>query len=112
MAGGCRALAVGMGARAGQLAAVGDQVLLADRLVREPALENLPRPGGIAGLSRETGTRGVRGHPVPRHRPPGVVLGRRLREPDVAGVPGELSRLERPDDRVAVADLAAGGVDQ
>ena len=36
---------------------------------------------------------------------------RGLWEPDVAGVPGKLAALERPRDRVAVADLAARGVD-
>src|SRR5262249_24963465 len=91
MSGGRRSLAVGMRAGAGQLAAMGDQVLLADRLVLEPALEDLARTRRVAGRGREAGTRRVRGHAVPRHRPPGVVLRRGLGEPDVAGVPGELS---------------------
>src|SRR6476619_2928776 len=76
------ALAVGMGARSGQRAAVDDQVLLADRPPVEPALEDLPRPGRVAGLGREAGSRGVGGHAVVGHRPPGVIAGGRLGEPD------------------------------
>ena len=52
----------------------------------------------------------MRRHPVVRHRPPRMVLRRRLREPDIPGVTGELSAFERPHDRVAIADLAARGV--
>ena len=52
----------------------------------------------------------MRRHAVMRHRPPGVVIGRRLGEPDIAGVPGELAALQRTHDGVAIADLPAGGV--
>lgn len=45
------------------------------------------------------------------HGPPRVVFRRGLREPDVAGVTGELPALQGPDDRVAVANLATRGVD-
>jgi len=48
---------------------------------------------------------------VVRHRAPRVVLGRRLREPDVAGVAGQLAAAQRRRDGLAVADLAARGVD-
>ena len=41
-----------------------------------------------------------------------MVLRRRLREPDVARVAGQLTALARLGDGVAVADLAAGGVDE
>src|SRR5215204_6954387 len=41
--------AVGVGAGAGQLAAVDDQVLVRDRAVVEPALEDLAGAGGVAG---------------------------------------------------------------
>src|SRR5215210_965253 len=62
--------AVGVGAGSGELAAVDDQVLLADRAAVEPALEDLAHPGGVAGLRREARARGVGRHPVVRHRPP------------------------------------------
>ena len=39
-----------------------------------------------------------------------MILGRRLREPDVTCVPGELAALARRRDRVAIADLPAGRV--
>src|SRR5262245_48076036 len=101
-----------MSPRSGELAALDDQVLLANRLPLEVALEDLSRPRGVAGLRREARSRGMWGHAVPGHRPPGVVLRRRLGEPDVACVAGELPRLQRTHDRVPVADLGARGVDQ
>src|SRR5215207_2645337 len=66
--------AVGVGAGAGQLAAVDDQVLVRDRAVVEPALEDLAGAGGVAGLGRQAGARGVRGHTVVGHGPPGMIL--------------------------------------
>jgi hypothetical protein len=54
----------------------------------------------------------MRGHAVVRHRPPRVVGRCQLREPHIAGVPGELPALQRVDDGVTVDDLAAGSVDQ
>src|SRR5918998_4239870 len=104
--------AVGVGAGAGQLAAVDDQVLVRDRAVVEPALQDLAGAGGVAGLGRQAGARGVWGHTVVGHGPPGMILRSGLGVPDIAGVAGELARLERPHDRVAVADLAARGVDE
>ncbi len=47
------ALAVGVRAGAGELAAVDDQVLLADRPAVEPALEDLARAGRVARLRGE-----------------------------------------------------------
>src|SRR5438128_6971842 len=47
-----------------------------------------------------------------RRRPPGMVLWRRLREPDVSCVAGELPAFEPTHDCVAVADLPASSVDQ
>ena len=38
-------------------------------------------------------SRDVRRHAVMRHRAPGMILGARLREPDIAGVPGQLPAL-------------------
>ena len=43
--------AVGMRPRAGQLAAIHDQILLADRAILKPAFKDGPGPGGVAGLS-------------------------------------------------------------
>ena len=45
-----------------------------------------------------------------RHCSPGVVSRRRLRVPDIARVPGELSGLERPNDGVTVHDRPTRGV--
>src|SRR5580692_13224406 len=91
------ALAVGVGAGAGQGAALDDQVLVADRPGLEEALEDLAGAGGVAGLGRERGAGDVRGHAVVGHGPPRVVGRCRLREPDVARVARQLSRLERGD---------------
>ena len=44
------ALAVGMGACAGKRAALHNQVLVTNRATLEPALENLPDAGRVAGL--------------------------------------------------------------
>src|ERR1700683_4608468 len=63
--------------------------------------------GGGWGEQERAGWRAVVGHRAPR-----VVARRWLGEPDVAGVACELAALARRDDRVAVADLAARGVDQ
>ncbi len=43
--------AVGMRAGAGELAAIDNQIFLADWLAFEPAFQNLPRARGIARLS-------------------------------------------------------------
>jgi len=43
--------AVGMRPGAGQLAAIDDQVLLANRATLKPAFKDLPGPGCVAGLS-------------------------------------------------------------
>src|SRR5271156_65826 len=101
-----------MSAGAGKLSLVDDQIFVADRSVLEPAFKKLLRAGGVARLSRERGPRDVRRHPVMRHGPPGVIFWRGLRKPDVSGVPGELTTLRCPDDRVAIANLAARSVDQ
>ena len=45
-----------------------------------------------------------------RHGPPGMVSGRGLGEPDVAGIPGKLPAFQGSDYGVPVADLAAGRV--
>src|ERR671914_2250275 len=50
----------------------------------------------------------MRRHAMVRHRPPRVIRRWRLREPHIAGIPGELSALKRPHNRVAVTDLATG----
>ena len=40
-----------------------------------------------------------------------MISGSGLREPDVSGIACKLAAFQRPRDRIAVADLAAGGVD-
>src|SRR5262245_59698674 len=87
--------------------AVDDQVLLPNRTAVEPALEDLAGACRVTGLRGEARARRVRRHSVVRHRPPGVILRRRLREPDVARVAGELPALTRRRYRVAIADLPA-----
>jgi hypothetical protein len=52
----------------------------------------------------------MRRHAVMRHGAPGMVPGGGLREPDVAGITGELSAFEGANDGVAIADFASGGV--
>ena len=83
-----------------------------DRLAGEIALEDLACAGRVTRLRRQRRPGNVRSHAVMRHRPPRMVLRRRLREPDVAGISGELAALERADDGIAVAQLAARRVDQ
>src|SRR5579859_7352388 len=78
--------AVGMGAHAGQLAALDDQIFVPDGALIEIAFEDLTHAGGITGLGRQRGARDMRGHAVMRHGAPGMILRRRLREPDVAGI--------------------------
>mmetsp|Transcript_24986 Transcript_24986/g.77147 ORF Transcript_24986/g.77147 Transcript_24986/m.77147 type:complete len:208 (+) Transcript_24986:64-687(+) len=106
------AFGVGLGADAGELAVHGDDVLVADGLAGEEALEDFADAGGVAVLGREGSAGDVGGHGVVRHGAPGVVLGSGLREPDVSAIAGELSGLEGAGDGVAVAELAAGGVDE
>src|ERR671915_8643 len=96
--------AVGVCAGAGECTGLDDQVLLADRAAVEPALEDLADSRRVARLGRQRRAGGVRGHAVVGHRPPGMVLRSGLGEPDVARVAGELTALERPHHRVAIAD--------
>merc|ERR1712188_153708 len=46
-----------------------------------------------------------------RHAPPRMILGRRLREPHIPSITSQLARLQSPCNRITVADLAAGRVD-
>src|ERR1700728_2250311 len=101
-----------MGAGAGELATVHDQVFLTDRLTTEIALQDLADACGVASLRGEACAGGVRCHALIGHRAPRVVLWRGLGKPHVARIPGELSALARPRDCLAVADLAAGSVDE
>src|ERR1700685_1605515 len=103
--------AVRVSAGSSELAAIHYEVLIANRTLLEPALQNFTRSCCIARLCRKRGAGGMRRHPMVRHRPPRMVLRRGLREPHVACIPGELTRLQRADDRVAVTDLPAGRVD-
>src|SRR5262249_14388035 len=88
-----------MRARAGELALVNDEILGADRLLGEIALEDLASAGGIARLRRQRAARDMRGHAVMRHGAPGMIARRRLREPHVAGIASELAALERAHNR-------------
>ena len=76
----------------------------------EIALEDLAGAGGVARLRRQRAAGDMRRHAVMGHGAPWMILGRRLREPDVAGIACELAALEGAHDGVAVADLAAGRV--
>src|SRR4029077_12549680 len=98
-----------MGTRAGELALIYDEIFGADWLTREVALENLARASCVACLRRQRAARDMRRHAVVRHGTPGMILGRGLWEPDVARIARKLSAFERPHDRVAVANLTAGG---
>jgi len=102
---------VGVGANASEFAALHDQVLVALRLAVEEALEDLADAVAVARLGGERGATDVRSHRVVRHCAPRVVLGRRLREPDVASVACDLAALEGVADVVAVGKLAASRVD-
>ncbi len=73
------AFAVGMRAGARELAALHDQVLVADRPVLEEAFQDLARARRVARLRRERGARDVRRHAVMRHGPPWMILRRGLR---------------------------------
>ena len=72
---GCVAEAVGASASAGKFAAVNDQVLVTNGSSTEPALEDLARASRIARLSRQSGARIMRCHPMMRHCPPRMSLG-------------------------------------
>src|SRR5439155_495603 len=103
-AGGGVAGTVRMSAGAGERAAIDDQVFLADGTAIKPALQDLAHSGRIAGLRGQRRPGHVWRHPVVGHRAPRVILGSRLREPDVSGIPGQLAAFQRPRDRVAVTD--------
>src|SRR5687768_3861460 len=104
------ASAVGVCTRSSEFAGVHDEVFIADRPTLKPAFEDLAHAGGIACLRGERGTGGVRGHRFERHGPPRMIARRGLRKPDVTGVAGELSTLERTNDCITITDLAASRV--
>lgn len=104
--------AVGMGAGTGKLAAVDDQIFLTDRTALEPAFENFARSGRVTGLRRQGSPRRMRGHAMMRHRPPGMVRRRRLRIPDIAGIPGQLPALQCANYGIAITNPAARRVHQ
>src|SRR5262245_18739390 len=101
-----------MRADAGELAALNDEILVADRLVGEVALQDLSDACRVPCLGRERGAGDMRRHAVMRHGAPGMILGCGLREPDVAGIACELSALQRAHDRIPIAELTAGGIDE
>src|SRR4029077_1127005 len=75
---------VGMGADAGKLALVHDEILGADRFAGEIFLKDLAGTGGVARLRRQRAARNMRRHAVVRHGAPRMVLRCRLRGPDDA----------------------------
>src|ERR1700722_14831838 len=97
---------------AGKLAAIDDEVFVAQRPFLKPAFENLSSSRRIARLRGQRGSRGVRRHAVMWHCPPGVILRRGLRKPDIPCVARKLSGFQRIYNRIAIADLAAGGIDE
>src|SRR5271157_5767802 len=96
--------------RAGELAAIDDEIFVADRPPFEEALKDFPCSGGVSSLRRQRCPGNMRRHAVMRHGPPGMILGRGLREPHVACVACELTAFEGSDDCFAIANLSAGGV--
>src|SRR5882724_6507539 len=56
------ARAVGVGPGSGELAALHDQVFIADRLALEPTLKDLAHTRRISGLRRQRRAGDVRGH--------------------------------------------------
>jgi len=84
---------------------------------REVAVEDRLDTVGVALLSVERGSRHVGDHGVASAKwvlcvAEGVLLGRGLREPDVAAVAAEVARLERLGDVLLDDDGAASGVDE
>src|SRR5664280_1819092 len=100
------ARAIGMGSRAGQPAAIHDEVFFADWTPVKPAFQNLSSARCVPCLRRQRGTRHVWRHSLVRHSAPGMIARRRLREPHIAGIAGKLSALECPYDRITIADLS------
>ena len=104
---GCVACAVGMCADTGELSCADDKVFIADRVIVEPAFENLPHASCVARLRRQAGARNMRRHAMMRHRSPWMVDRCRLRKPDIARIASQLAAFERTHNRVAIADLAS-----
>src|SRR5580692_1091847 len=94
-----------------ELAARDDQILVPNRLTIEPAFQNFTGPCRVTSLRRKRSSRRVRGHAVMRHRAPRMIRRRGLGIPDVARVAGKTAGFECADDRVAIANIAARGID-
>ena len=94
-----------------QLSILGDQIFCSNGPLLKVALQDLLDARSISGLSRKGGSRGVRRHGMPRHGPPGMVLGSWLRKPHVTSISSELARFQRISHRLGVADFAACCVD-
>src|SRR5215831_16920851 len=95
-----------MRARSCQLTSVDNDIFLPDGALVEPALQNFPHARRIARLRRECGACRVRRHAMMRHGPPWMVLRCRLREPYISSITREFPALQRPNNGVAVANLA------
>ena len=103
--------AVGMRARARQLSAVHDEVFVADGAFFELALQNFTRARSVTRLRGKAGARKCAASCRGAAWCARMILRRRLREPHVAGIASKLSAFQRTDDGVAIADFAAGSVD-
>lgn len=95
------ALYIGSSAR--ELALVDDQILSADGLAGEVAIQYLARSRRVPPLCGQRRSRDVRGHAMLRHGPPWMVLGSGLREPDITRVPGKPPSFERPHDGIPIS---------
>src|ERR1700733_15174286 len=96
---------VRMRSSACQLAFVDNQILLTNWPALKPALQNFSGTRGVPSLGRQCGTRNVRRHPRGAPAPAGMILGRRIKKPNLPRVPGKLAVLEGPHDRIPVANL-------
>src|SRR5262249_27034899 len=107
---GCITGTVGMRARSCQLTRIDNEIFLPDGAPLEPALQNFPHARRIARLRGECGACRMWRHAMMRHGPPRMVFRRRLREPDISCIAGKFPALQRSNNGVPVANLAARGI--
>src|SRR5205085_8467255 len=67
------ALAVGMGAGAGEMSALHDEIFLADRTSLQKAFEDFSRSRRVTRLRRQRSSRNMRSHPMVRQRRPRMI---------------------------------------
>ena len=100
-----------MGARSGEFTSVNYEVLISNGTPLEPTFQYFPGTSSVTCLRRKGRPGRMWRHTMMRHRPPWMVLGRRLWEPHVAGISSQMPTLERIRDSVPIADLAARRID-